>query len=357
MGSFNTTCFVSQQTISTDDEVIVLPILQQTTYEPVNILIKNRIGINEVKKYGYTSSTCYSTSFWGYAGPILRGTYDDYGKVIFEDTPENHKNMAYFLSELSAVICETLEGENKSHDLPLVFSSIYNPSEENSFEKMVEAMDKLWEVASEARVFVRDWKGEPVNLAFSTMHASAGKYLVDSVSKGKSWDGASLEPKSYFHHYLNKKLKEHLEIFGDKKEVSSIANFYASQIFGFDGYNVGSSEGSFIRNNYSFPDDSIEKIIQYFKENPNSTEIPTTLSSELYENLKPQIEHRYLDEGLNNLNIRLSPMVYAPQDYDNTLGNDYLEMVKSVNTTIKTKLVEKYGEEEVVEEAKPRPKL
>lgn len=50
-------------------------------------------------------------------------------------------------------------------------------------------------------------------------------------------------------------------------------------------------------------------------------------------------------------------MVYAPQDYDNTFGNDYLEMVKSVNSTIKTKMVEKYGEKENVEEAKPKSKI
>ena len=189
------------------------------------------------------------------------------------------------------------------------------------------------------------------------MHASAGKYLVDSVCKGKTWSGDGLEIEPYFHTYLNKKLQENLEIFSDKKDISSIASFFATQIIGLEVYQVGNSEGSFIRKNHSISDAPMDALVNYLKSNPNFIEIPKSISLELFEQFKSQIEHRYIDEGLNNLNIRISPMVYATQDYDNTLGNEYLKMVNSVNQEINSNLSKRYGYEITEETVKIKPKV
>lgn len=38
--------------------------------------------------------------------------------------------------------------------------------------------------------------------------------------------------------------------------------------------------------------------------------------------------------GLGHLNIKLSPMIYASQDYDNSAGKQYAKMIKTVNVQV-----------------------
>lgn len=46
MGSFNTTCFVTQQTISTEDRAVIFPIIQKSTYNPVELSLQMNWEIN-----------------------------------------------------------------------------------------------------------------------------------------------------------------------------------------------------------------------------------------------------------------------------------------------------------------------
>ena len=96
MGSFNTSCMVSQQVIVPGAETIILPIQQQATYEPVEISKDGK----EMSQFGFAHTTCYPTAFWGYAGPMIRGTYDDYGRFNIDDTVENKINLISFFNEL-----------------------------------------------------------------------------------------------------------------------------------------------------------------------------------------------------------------------------------------------------------------
>lgn len=55
MGSFNTACMVSQQVIVPGAEALILPIHQQATYNPVE-LVKDG---EETSHYGFAHTTCY----------------------------------------------------------------------------------------------------------------------------------------------------------------------------------------------------------------------------------------------------------------------------------------------------------
>lgn len=350
MGSFNTTCFVSQQTISTNDEVIVFPISQQTTSNPVELVVHSRNEDKKVSKYGYTSSTCHSTAFWAYDGPMLKGKYDDYGRIEFQDTKENKEMLLSFLKYLSTKVCDVKLGENTSHDLAMVYSDIFNPKEKYSFDELIEIMDKVWEMSDESRLFVTNYNGEPVSMAFSVMHACAGDYLVEEVSKQKSWDGCSLESKNYFHFYVNKKLAQTLEIFTGKKEKKDIVSFFAVNVSSLEGFRIGEKEGAFIGKHYDLSNFIMDKLIDYFKTNGSATTVSKDLTNELFEVFKTQIEHRYIVEGLDAINVKLTPMVYATQDYDNTLGNDYLKMVKTINKQVNKIVQARYGDDDDFEE-------
>ncbi len=355
MGSFNTTCFVSQQTISTGDKAVVMPIKQQTTYNPVQLHVSGREGVKEVAKYGYANTTCYSTAFWGFAGPILNGEYSDYGNFEWENSEENIKNIRSFLNYLSNSVCDVVQGENKYHDHPLDFASIYNPKEKYSFQQLEEIMGKVWDVASEARLFVRNYNGEPVNVAFAVMHEPAAEYLIKEVGKSKGWDGESYEQKSYFNNYLNKKFSEMMEVFKGKDLDNTIA-FFVSNVSGLESYRIGEQEGTHIRNYYDRSRYVMDKIQSYLKE--GNTEFSRDFTDELFEKFKSQIDHRYIAAGLERINVKLSPMVYASQDYSNDLGNTYLKMVQEVNSKINAMVKAKYGEEDEddYEEEKPTKK-
>lgn len=357
MGSFNTSCFVSQQTISTDDESIILPIVQQSTYKPVELLVPTHEGVKEVSKYGYCHSTCYATAFWGYAGPMIKGKYDDYGRFELEKTKENAQNIQSFFNSIAVKICDVKQGENEYHEHPLAFSEIYNPKEKHTFEKLVEVWDKVWDLAGQSRLFVKNYKGEPVCVAFAVMHKSSADYLVETFSSGKTWDDESLEPKSYFNTYINKRISEILDIFKDKKELDDTISFAAITIASLEGFRIGEQEGSHIASHYPRPRDVSKNIVDYFKNNPNEKTLTKEFTDELFENFKAQIEHRYLASGLERLSIKLSPMVYASQDYSNEIGNDYLKMIQAVNERVNKIVKDKYGEDDDFESDSKKPKI
>jgi hypothetical protein len=353
MGSFNTTCFVSQQTISTGDETVIIPIIQQSTYKPVDLLIETRDGIQEVSKYGYCSSTCYPTAFWGYAGPLIKGKYDDYGRFELTKTEENAQNLYSFLNSLVDKICDVKQGENSSHDIPLNFKELYNPKEKQTFESLVKAWDKLWELSHESRLFITNYKGEPTSLAFAVMHQVTADYLIEELSKGKTWDNESLEPKAYFNTYVNKRLAETLEIFSDKKELQDTMAFAAIGMSNLEGFRLGEQEGSRISLYYRKGRALSQQFLDYFKNNPEQTSMPQEVTDELFKHVKEQIEHRYLATAISSYDLKLTPMVYAGQDYQNQMGNAYLKMVGEVNKRVNKLVKDKYGEDEEYDDDEP----
>ena len=333
MGSFNTGCFVSQQTIVPDAPSYIIPIYQQSTYRPVEISFKDK----EFSQYGITSSTCYSTAFWGNCGPIIRGKYDDYGKFSLIDDQKNVYYIRIFFNSLYGSIFKTKAGENTSHDLAIDFQELYNPKSEYSFEQLHEIWDSLWEVVNEHRVFVHDWQRTPRMLQFAVMHERAAEYLIEKVADQEDWHKQSFNQREYFGNYIKKLVPKYMK----RKEFGMI--FFCEKIASLDDYRIGQNEGSHISHYYN-QFDTVNAIIEKYENfEPENLE---KMIDELYEISKPHIDHLYINSGLNWLNIKLSPMVYASQDYDNQIGRDYAGMVQAVSKRISADIKEKYGEDE-----------
>lgn len=56
----------------------------------------------------------------------------------------------------------------------------------------------------------------------------------------------------------------------------------------------------------------------------------------LYEKVKPWIDFRYFMAGLEMLNLKFSPLVYASQDYGNEVGEMYAKFVSEVSAEVCT---------------------
>jgi hypothetical protein len=334
MGSFNTLCFVSHQTIAPGNACVILPIAQNTTFNPVELLMQTRHGVKQVSKYGYSHSNTSVTSFWEFAGPLVKGVYDDYGRFELSETNENERNLRYFFNSLAEKVWDVKPGENPSHEHGFIFSGIYNEKKAYTFKELIAIWDVVFDLASEHRLFVRNYQGEPVNVGFAVMHKVSADYIIEQFSKGKSWGGESLEQKSYFHAYLNKHIKRFDEMYDNNKFKDKLA-FIAVTASSLQDFSIGDDEGMHIGNHYLDAGlEPVDIIAHYFEKNPDQRAIPEDIADKLFDFFKAQIEHRYLASALSSFDIKLSPMVYADQDYSNEIGNKYLTMISDINKQV-----------------------
>lgn len=358
MGSFNTTCFASQQTIIPGEPCIILPIAQSTTYNPVEMVLNDKPH----SQYGISHSTCYPTAFWNYASPIIKGKYNDYGKFELDHSEENESNIVSFFNYLHKSLLEIKRGKNEYHELALNFKKLFNPKQKYSFEKLEEIWENVWSVGQENRLFVLDFINSiPVPFQFAVMHQETAKYLINVTNKQKTWDGKTREQKEYFANYSQSMFEKIKKVFAGKKDIKEVLNFFSMQISSLDGFRIGESEGTHISLHYN----NFEKVMnifdKYFKDNETNIDIlPKEFINELFKVFKNEIDHRYIHGGLDSLNIKLSPMVYAGQDYQNEIGNDYAKMVNAVNKAINLEIKEKndeFDDAEIVPlVVTPRPK-
>jgi hypothetical protein len=232
---------------------------------------------------------------------------------------------------------KTKQGENEYHDVAFDMSSLYSPETEYSFEQLISIWDEIWMMTSEHRLFVRNYKHQPRSFQFAVMHQKSAEYLINMVSNEKSWDGMSYHQFNYFENYVKSKLAKFVD---ETKEVPPVLlEFVFWRIESLDGYRVGDSEGSFISSLYRSPNGVID-ILQTMVTGDFS-KMP-----ELFQLYKLQLDNRYIHRGLDDLNIKLSPMVYASQDYSNDIGSAFLEMVKTVNAGINLEIEARYGEDD-----------
>lgn len=324
MGYFNTTCFVSQQTIVPGAEVVIIPIVQQSTF--------NRIQLsNSISEYGVFNTTCYPTAFWGHSGPIIRGNYDDYGLFDILDTPDNHHNFVHFFNYLYEESLVTKKGENQYHDTHFDMKMIYIPEKEYTFKELHNIWDNILEVSSNSRLFVYNYFEKPSCIQFAVMHKSAANYLIDFVNNIKTFNGSSYEQRDYFNSYINKKSQILL------KALNSVANNNVNIGFEFEilaGYHIGTQEGCYISDFYNYFEQIKNLFTQFSKNKVKLKEIPQEFLDKMFDIFKTEIDHRYIHVGLDALNIKLSPMVYASQDYSNTIGKNYAKMVQSVKVQV-----------------------
>ena len=344
MGSFNTTCFASQQTIIPGAKCLILPISQQSTFDSVSL----EKDAEQTTAWGIANTTCHPSCFWSHAGPIVRGTYYDYGCYKLEDSSENMAALTSLFKDLLNDAYITHQGENECHEIPFNMQALYNPKQAYTFEQLREIWDKVWEATQENRLFIQDHRGTPRPFQFATMHEKTAQYLIDTVAASSDYRGQSFEQKAYLKAYVQSKIIYVTKLVGTytNKRSNDALSFFWMQLARLEGYRIGEQEGTYLANFYDHYNAVQDILDNAAKHKTDLAQVPDTLVEALFEVFKPQLDHRYLHTGLDRLNIKLSPTVYAGQDYDNSTGNDYLAMITAVNAAIKEEVIEQYGEDE-----------
>lgn len=313
MGSFNTSCCVSHQTISSNDKAVLIPIVQQKSYSKVNLIDSNNINHS---LYSYTDSTCYCESFWKPYSTHLEVIYDDYGQVDIIENEYNVKSLNILFSYLYDNSLITQLGENEYHDLSFNIRLKYEKDKEYTFEELVGVYKYLEEVTNEYRVFINSNKSiSPI--AFSIVSIHTYNYLTNSHSEYTDYENNLVTKKSQIaKHYNN--IKEY---------SNTLSIFYMSNLLQLSDMYIG-REGT--------PKTAYSKLIDYdnIKNIIYCDEEEIEIIDKLYKEFEKILDFRYFINGLNIINCKLIPMYYASQDYNNSIGDMYLDMLNNVNQLI-----------------------
>ena len=358
MGSFNTTCFASNQTIAPREGCFILPILESHTYRPIDI----KLGDKDFVRYGGANQTCYPDSFWHPFGGFIEAQYDDCGSVKLLDNATNRQRLVFFFYQLSNRAAAIPQGKNRYHDVPFEFASFLEsktpelnemlkflrgepvsgkPNIESStlMSELKAAWDYAVDAISEFRLFASDREKHPFQVQLAVIHKTAFNNLIAFVEGEKNIKGESLTQRSFFDRNIGVhlerakecviKLQEALkeELPDDKrKELLRLLHegVQRSEIL-LDG---GLSRMAELNGN-AHPAEAFETVSPLSRYTSGNTTL-----DEFFEELKPTLNSRYVLAALELLNVHIAPMIYASQDYSNSVGNEYARFVSATRTVV-----------------------
>lgn len=332
MGSFNTTCFATQQTISTHNPCYILPIKQNSGYNGVKLTRGDKPAVGS----SVTSSTCYPDAFWQPYGDFIKAIYDDYGQVAIDFNDENKQKVNALFKELSREVFVTLEGENEYHDVPFNISECKN-------KPIEEAWEYMWNAAvHELRVFITPYQDNaPRQFTFAIISEQAYDYLLESIESSKTWDDTSNSRDTKIDS-LAADIETRMETFNspDKYEgkyakggpqYDSMYNTIATDVI---------REAINGRTNVRIPHYLQDGVWDYAKELIKEGKFSDATKAKM----KKDMEFSYIIAGLDDMNLKISPLVYAGQDYDNAIGKAYAKMIKTVSAQINKQQKKIYSE-------------
>lgn len=292
MGSFNTTCMASQQTIAPGDNCYVLPI-SKAPWQDLN----------------------YPHGFWTPVGNFLSGTYADYGRVMLDETAINSARLLQFAQTLYDT--EAGVGANFKElidqQMPALAGALSNSEATADGLALFPELAALWEAyefaAQEFNAFI-DTEGRPLALTHAVFHQCAYEKLLARSNELVDWSGQSLAQRAVFDRAL-----------ALIKEMSSPLRSMArdARLFDMELSAVGRFEGLRIAGSV----EAYRILLRQFGQKALDEE-------ELFEAVKPWMDSWYVMAALGLYNLRLSPMVYAGQDSTNEAGRAYAQFVQEV---------------------------
>ena len=181
----------------------------------------------------------------------------------------------------------------------------------------------------------------PRQFTFAVISEQAYNYLLNSVEKSKRWDDSSMSRDVTIEGFAAALEKRMTDFDSPDKHEGK----YAKGGEGYDSMRrmiasdtISSAiEGrSNVRMPFYLKEGSYDYAAELIKDGK--------LSEYSHKKLKESMGFGYIMEGLNELNIKISPMVYSGQDYDNSIGKAYAKMIKTVSAQITKQQKARYEE-------------
>jgi hypothetical protein len=347
----NIACFVSNQSIARGDACRVFPIVQQSSFHACDLTR----GEEKTSAFGISSSMCYADSMWRPVGGMMPAVYDDYGRLLVQFDPLVRAHMLDMFDQLLRVGYITAQGSNPSHDVPFDMRAFMQESAPQLLgslgtkEVEVEADGAKWREGAQDEEFIACWKylcrvlwqqrvfvsrqGTPRPLAIAVMHEHVYQELIARMASGTTYASESLEPVAFLQRALSEsreKIKAYEPVVLDRPFIESyrLADLMRSAVGRTDG------QSGHLPNLAS---NTISGLSLALVEN-------RLTEAEYLNELKPFLLDQYAYGSLNDLNLRISPMVPADQDHFNARGVRYAEFINKVSSSIvRSRQIHQFG--------------
>lgn len=340
MGSFNSKCFASGQSIAPDDSCVVM-LLQQSeslsevpltrAYTPFSFK-KPEEGTTELIveqhiKASYSEGSCDSSSFWRLNSLPIQAKYYDYGKVIPDlSSISNKLAITLLLTYIRAnALIATPARVDESFDFLKfeeannisIFKSKGNSLADDSLNVQIMACwDYVWDAHLNGVLFgTAQYSKTPAPLAFGLVHSVAFDALTQTSGVSNSNSEVLLSAISEAESFI---LEQNLP----DETTDSVKFLYLLDII----------QQSLSRLNYNgeVPNISIRPFLKtvlydYFIVKDFNT---------LLARLNPLLDSFRFIRGLNYLNLQYLPQVRTRQDYSNQVGKKVASFISEVSSKV-----------------------
>lgn len=340
MGSFNATCFASQQTIAPGEKVVLIPIVQALGNRSVII---DRSG-RQTEVRAPVLNHCYPTAFWEFSGPLIYATYYDYGYHTLDEDEENLrcvKTLLDYVFEKVEMVKTGDEGES-SFD----FATTYNPSKTYEPDELLEVFQSLWDAADrDENVFLNNVHHShtgPVNFKFAVILQDSVEYLVDMVRNEETYGQQMMNEDFFITEGIRRSGCDYfIEDFVERAKLESTIN-EDSSIIKYLSTMSGVSYADFGAGAYGImgTPPSTQEVMELVNELTlaNKSDYKKILTDYIKKFQNRKIKAGMLMHGLDMISARIVPQTYTTQDYDNTIGNKYLQFVTAVNAKVNSRV-------------------
>lgn len=325
MGSFLVSCCVTNQSISTNEPVYVIPIFEN-----------NRVLLDEHEnKLQYKPRIIYSTDIYGLVGVIFIGFYADYGRFqINWDKEENKYMFRKYVKYLFLYAFSIQKGENPYHDPDFLADKLVLPkdADEDDYQKL---WDYIHEAIWEQRAFVNrpDYVGgkQQSRLEYFVAHKDYTDILIDMYRdqdfKVSIWDKdchkfftSSHEEKAkllydqYASRFLNKNPTQEESTAWLVEDMRSTSDYH------FLGQRTSNEVKMLWRPDTQVRKELVEEYLHDFDK-----------FVEVYKSFATLLEMYY---AFTYTNVIIRPVYYASQDYGNTFGYRFAYFMNEVRKQI-----------------------
>ncbi|KWA84287.1 hypothetical protein WL29_23305 [Burkholderia ubonensis] len=345
MGSFNIKCGVSGQVIAEREKCRVMVILQQATYSPAQVVYRDEAH----SLYGVRNSGGID-SLWSPMTGFLSGTYADYSKVTLDATPENQAILAEFFNGLYKEVALTQASER---DPAFDFKALVlekAPKLHTALAKQTHPLDslpareldldeamKLWDALQKAtihdRVFCVNGNKVLRPLKIAAVHEVTFHRLVALAESIRMYDESTYARNDYFTRAFSN-LKEELA----DVTCNDMKRFVRKDLFR-DTLRMG------------MPSKLSHSLLWAFRRTLDVGVDAVADKGEpvsyFLEVCKGLLDGLYALKGIDRLNVQLSPIEYAGQDYNNATGKLYAEFVAGASDEICAARRAEYGDDDM----------
>lgn len=350
MGSFNTTCFASGQTIAPGDMAYIIPIRQACGYSEIVMSYGDKQYVAE----SFANKNCYPHAFWEPFGGFIDGKYDDSGTFELADSLANRAALFQFVVDLADSGMQVHEGPNSHHDVPcdvkafvagnapllqqVLVGDMFNrlrffkEHAQNAafFQELLLTWQHLMSMVYRHRLLVMNYRRVPRHVQFAVIHAEVYRHFLSSFERHQ-------EP--VFKAALESVSDQVSQIQRAQKTLAILPRFLAKMVDGQGSVDLLISNrnrrfrsslqqlGEFEAMQYPAEECMLNYALDRHSEG-------ATDDAGLFSELTPVFAARSVMAGLDWFNLKLSPMVYAGQDYSNDIGEEFAAFVTTMQKAV-----------------------